>query len=339
MSLKLKAVLVGCALVASGFVVFNAPGGDVTAHEKAISHVGTSREIARLKREIAMLRRRPERRSPGKEQSRLDSCYAKSESEAEEKMLTRLAQEEDAQVDSEFSDDKTSKLLKQPRRMGVYLCEEGISDEERLTIATDLSSRLARWKFAPYRAIESTDPDHENEHAHAIIKKHLGEKRYLDQVIKCATSNDNTESASVSRRVGFFGDILGLSEGQRAEVLRILEDYSDFGKPHQIPLLDEAGRWVELNLADITGVDAPGVRETRAPDESEAEADPYIYGKRLRAVLTPEQLRRYRELVHDESGVALTLLGNMIGLSEDTSEAPSETPAASPESENEERAR
>jgi hypothetical protein len=187
------------------------------------------------------------------------------------------------------------------------MCSDGISDQEQIAIAAEMSTRLERWTLVTYRQKESIDRDNEVERAHQIIKKHLGETRYLDQAIKCAKSRDAAQVSAVTRGIEYLGAIVGLSAEQRAQTAAIWRKYSRLQGANEISLLDETGRLIQVGndaalAAEVADESSTGLVSTE--DSSLLELSEQFF-----SLLTPEQQRRYRAFIEENPGGAMSLMG------------------------------
>jgi hypothetical protein len=285
-----------------GLLAFGAYEGS-TAHERRAERVGQSRELLRLKRKVARLHREPlvdERREVSSSNETQTTCYAHSESEAQEKMLARLEAEEQAQLDRDIAEDPSAELRRYSYHMASALCDEGISERDKVAIAADLSAQLRRSRLEVGRVHEPIQPEGDEERSHQIIKKHLGEERYLSQVMKCAKSNDDRDTRAVGRGIEYLTAIIGLSVDQQAQARSIYEKLYASQHETSVSFLDDAGQLVKVSPSKI------GEKESRELSAPEAHDVPFAREWELTrsffSLLTPEQEQKYRTLVkeHDE---------------------------------------
>ena len=291
-----------------GLLALGAYEGESAAYGRGAKRVGQSRAILRLKRKIARLHREPiAHELPEFSSSRSEevSCYARSESEAQEKMLARLEAEEQAQLDRDIAEDPGAELRRYSYHMANALCDEGISERDKVAITADLSAQLRRSRLEISKVSEPTHPESDMERSHQIIKKHLGEERYLNQVMKCAKSSEDSEARSVARGIEYLGAMIGLTAEQQEQARSIYGKLSVVRGGVPISVLDSTGQIVTVHPSEVR---ADGSRTAGAPSASQdltgREGE---LTRKFLSLLNPEQERKYRAFI-DEHNEAMTFL-------------------------------
>lgn len=306
--MKTRGVLLILAGVALGLVVYE---GGATAREQVRGRADQSKQLLSLKRKINRLRQRSiSYESPRAECSpdAATECWAKSESEAREKLL-ELAELQERELASQMDPTGTSEIDPNPEHMSSVLCEDGVSEAEKVAIATELSSRY-KWAVHVQRIRAPKDSDFSQEAQHQVIKKHLGEQRYIDQVIKCRKLDASQEERRRELGQEQLGEILGLSDTQRSRVKELFaKRYAlQYGVDRYVPVLDDTGHMVdvELQAPDVASVQY----DTPADSEAEYARRELELSESFFSLLTPEQARRYQRLLEDQ-GEAIQFLSIM----------------------------
>lgn len=303
---SLVVVLVGLMIALSVYQ------GGLTAREQARGRVDKSRSIERFKRTIHRLRQRLRAHEPRETDGSVSSaieCWAKSESEAREKLLAFVMWQE-KQWQSEVAETPPSEIDQYPERMSSVLCEDGVSEREKLAIAAELSSRYT-WKLELMRRRSPKNSEHSMEVEHQIVKKHLGAKRYLDQVLKCHAVRQATDVSHWTLGVEQFSRILGVSEPQESEVkdlltrLNALEGGIAFSPRSPVSVLDDAGRMVDVVYQTSGETDIHG--EVASESDPERERQRMELSEKFFSLLTPEQAQRYQKFLEDQGSALGTL--------------------------------
>lgn len=306
--MKTRGLLLIVASVALGLVVYE---GGATAREQMQDRADHSRQLLGLKRKINRLRQRSISYEPPRaavSSNAAIGCWAKSENEARERLL-ELAELQEQELASQMDPTGTSEIDPNPEHMSSVLCEDGVSEAEKVAIATELSSRY-KWAVHVQRIRAPKDSDFSQEAQHQVIKKHLGEQRYIDQVIKCRKLDASREERRRELGQEQLGDILGLSDTQRSRVKELFaKRYAlQYGVDRYVPVLDDTGHMVDVELQ------APEVASVQYDTPADSEAE---YARRelelsesFFSLLTPEQARRYERLLEDQ-GEAIQYLAIM----------------------------
>jgi len=306
--MKTRGLLLIVASVAIGLVVYE---GGATAREQIRGRADQSRQLRSLKRKINRLRQRSILyESPRTECSKdaATGCWAKSESEARERLL-EIAELQEQELASQMDPTGTSEIDPNPEHMSSVLCEDGVSEAEKMAIATELSSRY-KWTVHVQRIRAPKDSDFSQEAQHQVIKKHLGERRYIDQVIKCRKLDATREERRRELGQEQLAEILGLSDAQRSRVQELFaKRYAlQYGADKYVPVLDDTGHMVDVELQ------APEVASTHNDTPADSEVE---YARRelelsesFFSLLTPEQARRYERVLEDQ-GEAIQFLSIM----------------------------
>lgn len=292
----------------AGLLALGAYESESAAYGRGAKRVEQSQALLRLKRKFARLRREPaahERREMSSFNETQNTCYAHSENEAQEKILARLEAEERAQLDRDVAEDPDAELRRYSYHMANALCDEGISERDKAAITADLSAQLRRSRLEISKVSEPTHPESDMERSHQIIKKHLGEERYLNQVMKCAKSSEDSEARSVARGIEYLGAMIGLTAEQQEQARSIYEKLSVVRGGAPISVLDSTGQIVTVHPSEVR---ADGSRTAGAPSASQdltgREGE---LTRKFFSLLTPEQERKYRAFI-DEHNEAMTFL-------------------------------
>jgi|GEM_PF-3819941 len=304
----------GLLLVSLGILIaLGLHEGGIISNQEMDSRSEQLREILAYKRKIDRIRHKPNSHQLYKIKLTRDvapECWAQSEGEAREKLLNLVLQQERLST-SETVEDATSQINQYPEQMNRVMCEDGVPEQEKLAIAAELSSR---YKWDLFLSTQRTPKDTELsiEAEHQIVKKHLGEQRYLDQIIKCHFASNRKAAQQWALGVEYLSSILGLSEGQRVDVQDILtkRQASQYGltsaPASPISVLDEAGHMVAVTL-DGSGP-ASLSDETATYSEADQTRHESELSERFFSLLTPEQKKRYQIFLEDQGGSLLQLL-------------------------------
>ena len=319
---KLAITIAGCITVATALATLSSFDGVVTAHEAQSALLVHSDGVARLRRRVAHLQQRLRHQSNqpiSNIKGQTNSCYATSESEAQAKMLARLSAEEDADFEQKLRTGEAAELQRYPVSINTALCSEGISEREQIEIAADLM-KYERYKLELSRKLENIDPDNEVQRSHQIIKKHLGEKRYLDQVIKCAMRRQTKSLLPMPLALHLVGEIISLSAQQEGEANDILQELILLGPEDQtgISVLDESGHLVSVDLQSSTP------RPENSLNSDERYERTVSLSAKFFALLTPEQQQRLRE-VEADSNLLFHLLPQLDRVPQPTPASPEST--------------
>jgi len=303
--MKTRGLLLIVASVALGLVVYE---GGATAREQMQGRADHSRQLLGLKRKINRLRQRSISYEPPRaavSSNAAIGCWAKSENEARERLL-ELAELQEQELASQMDPTGTSEIDPNPEHMSSVLCEDGVSEAEKVAIATELSSRY-KWAVHVQRIRAPKDSDFSQEAQHQVIKKHLGEQRYIDQVIKCRKLDASREERRRELGQEQLGEILGLSDTQRSRVKELFaKRYAlQYGVDRYVSVLDETGHMVDVDLEAPEVVSAHD--DPLADSETEYARRELELSESFFSLLTPEQARRYRRLLQDD-GESLQLL-------------------------------
>jgi len=255
-----------------GSSILDASTGSDPSEPRTYSTLRERRTLARmrkrLQRDVILPQESPQR------------CFAETEALAEERLIAKLL---------------TSQPAPAPLSMGVFLCEDGTSEEERSAISTIMHEEGPQ---KPLLFLGAADGGLSEAEAHSIVQQVLGRERYREQLNRCREKANDSFEREQSWRSRTLAEVLDLTPDQRALIDPLLkENYqrmysSGFGE------LNDDGTFVEAPVPDVF------------PEFSRQ----LELAERVFDVLTDSQKVKYRGLFHElrDGGTRLLDLDSMV---------------------------
>lgn len=284
--IKLRWFVAILIIAVVGVVVSNATGSARVNHASTKT---TSQSLSRqYQKRLARLRAHLARASKADVAAaphHTDTCFAASEEIAHKKILEDLRQKEPVELENFM--------------LGFFMCADGLSEEEAALLESEINARLHETTLFRLKAIE-VDQNDRQETAHAIIRRHLGEDRYNEQVARCKADETKTSSETTRNQANYMATILQLSPDQRSAFVALAEEYE--------ALMSSRPSYPPNDAEDTI---APEIQEREEIIQQESRA----ISERLFAILTPDQARQYRDIWHNEGnthGDIVILFGKSI---------------------------